>query len=446
MIDLGYKPRAWQEKFHSTRTHYSVLAVCRRAGKTKAALMDLIASAMEFKLDRGLFAYIAPLRTQAKQIAWAELKATLRSVIIDGLCTVAESELSVTFWNGAVIKLFGADDPDSLRGFRFDRVVMDEVAQMKADTWPEVVMPACQDRLAPVLWIGTPKGVDAFSEVYYRALRLEGKWSANRLTIYDIDLFSKEQIKEIRDSMSPKAFAREFLCDFEAGDEDQLITFSDVSAASDRAATPKDAFGAPVVIGVDPARFGDDRTVIIRRQGVVCYPPTVLKGVDNMAVANEVAQQIDRHSPSAVFIDIGQGAGVVDRLRQLKYSVVEVPFGGRANDPSLYVNRRAEMWCGIRDWLRAGGMLPPSDLGIKQELCAPTYKYDLSGRLKLESKDEIKKRLSDLSPDKADALALTFAAPVAAPSVEEALQQRIPNLVGKIGEKDNIAPWDPWAF
>ena len=444
MIDLGYKPRAWQADFHTNRTHYSVLAVCRRAGKTKAALMDLIDASMRFDKDRGLFAYIAPLRTQAKQIAWSELKATLRPAIIDGLVTVSESDLSVTFWNGAVIKLFGADDPDSLRGFRFDRVVMDEVAQMKADTWPEVVMPACQDRNAPVLWIGTPKGVDAFSEIYYRALRLGGKWSAKRLTVGEIGIFSDERIAEIKATMSPKAFAREFECDFSAGDEDQLITFSDVQAAASRHPTHKDAFGAPVVLGVDPARFGDDRTVIVRRQGVVCYEPTVLNGVDNMVVAEAVAQQIERFTPSAVFIDIGQGAGVVDRLRQLRYTVVEVPFGGRANSPELYSNRRAEMWCGVRDWLRSGGMIP-DDEGLKQELCAPTYKYDPSGRLKLETKDEIKKRISDMSPDKADALALTFAAPVAAPSLEAELQRRIPNLYKPLEKDDTPPTWDPWA-
>ncbi|MGB0890406.1 MAG: terminase large subunit domain-containing protein [Solirubrobacterales bacterium] len=440
-IKLGYTPRDWQGVFHRTRTHYTVLAVCRRAGKTKAALMDLTDAALRFNLDRGLFAYIAPLRTQAKQIAWAELKAILRDLIIEGKVTISESELAATFWNGAVIKLFGADDPDSLRGLRFDRVVMDEVAQMKSDVWAEVVMPACQDRNAPVLFIGTPKGVDAFSEIYYRALRDGGKWSAHRWTVYDVSIFTPEKIEEIRGSMSEKAFAREFLCDFEAGAEDQLISFMEAQAAAERISTARDAFGAPTVLGVDPARFGDDRTVIMRRQGVVAFPPIVLRDADNMAVASAVAAEIAKHRPQATFIDIGQGAGVVDRLRQLRHNVVEVPFGGRANQPELYFNRRAEMWGGMRDWLRAGGSIP-DDLGLKQELCAPTYTFDVKGRIKLESKDEIVKRIPDMSPDIADALALTFASPVAMPTIRSELQ-RINPMIGA-GDDGVADDWEPW--
>ena len=442
-IDLQYKPRDWQEVFHTTRTHYAVLAVCRRAGKTKAAIMDLCDAAMRFSLDRGLFAYIAPLRQQAKQIAWAELKATLRDLLISGHVTFSESELAATFWNGAIIKLFGSDDPDSLRGFRFDRVVMDEVAQMKSDVWSEVVMPACQDRNAPVLFIGTPKGVDLFSQLFYKGLRdTSGKWSSHRWTVYDVTIFDAAKIAEIRGGMSEKAFAREFMCDFEAGAEDQLITFADVQNAAERAGTPELAFGAPVILGVDPARFGDDRTVIVRRQGMVMFPPIIIKDADNMEVASAVAQQIELHDPSAVFIDIGQGAGVVDRLRQLKHSVIEVPFGGKAHEAELYFNRRSEMWAKTRDWLRSGGCLP-DDLGLKQELCAPTYTFDPRGRIKLESKDEIVKRIPEMSPDKADALALTLASPVAAPTVESELRKRIPNLGNTASDEPDT--WDPWA-
>ena len=312
---------------------------------------------------------------------------------------------------------------------------------MKSDVWTEVVLPACQDRDAPVLFIGTPKGVDLFSDLFYKGLRLGGKWSAHRWTIYDVNIFSPEKVEEIRRTMSEKAFAREFMCDFEAGAEDQLISFADAPAASERVATDRLAFGAPVVLGVDPARFGDDRTVIVRRQGVVCFEPIVMLDADNMLVADVVAQQIQRHDPQAVFIDIGNGAGVVDRLRQLRHSVIEVPFGGGAHAKDLYLNRRAEMWVGMRDWLKAGGCIP-DDLGLKQEMCAPTFTYDSKGRIKLESKDEIAKRIPEMSPDKADALALTFAAPVAPPTMESELRRRIPNIGGTTDEEPEV--WDPW--
>lgn len=443
-ITFRYSPRAWQDTFHRSRTHNTVLAVHRRAGKTKAAICDLLDAAVRFNLDRGMFGYIAPLRTQAKAIAWAELKATCADLIVTGKAEVKEGELAVHLWNGAVVRLFGADDPDALRGFRWDRVCLDEVAQMKPEVWHEVIMPACQDRNAPALFIGTPKGVDAFSELYYTALTdSTGMWSAHKWTIYDTGVFNQDRIAQIRASMGEKAFAREFLCDFDAGAEDQLILMTDVEEAARRSSTPRDAFGSPVILGVDPARFGDDRTVIVRRQGVVCFEPVVMRDVDNMAVADAVIQQKERFKADAIFVDIGQGAGVVDRLRQLGHTTIEVPFGGKATEPTLYYNRRSEMWAKMRDWLRAGGSIP-NDLGLKQELCAPLYTFDNQGRIKLESKDEIKKRLHEVSPDKADALALTFAAPVAAPSIESELRRRIPNLGNPAHESDQPEAWDPW--
>ena len=113
--------------------------------------------------------------------------------------------------------------------------------------------------------------------------------------------------------------------------------------------------------------------------------------------------------------DIASGARhrvFLDRLRQLGHDVIEVNFGGKAYDVR-YVNKRAEMWFLMAEWVRAGGCIPNDD-SLKLELATPTYKYDAANRIQLESKDEIKKRLPDAgSPDIADALALTFAQPVA---------------------------------
>ena len=141
--------------------------------------------------------------------------------------------------------------------------------------------------------------------------------------------------------------------------------------------------------------------------------PVIHQGVDNMQLAGIVANLIEDRDPDAVFIDSGAGAGVIDRLRQLDYYVMEVPFGGKANYPNLFVNRRAEMWWAVKEWLSSGGSIP-NDTTLKQELSTPTYWYDAVGRRVLEGKDEIKKRLQGGgSPDIADALALTFAYPVA---------------------------------
>ena len=182
--------------------------------------------------------------------------------------------------------------------------------------------------------------------------------------------------------------------------------------AAKREYTDKDVEGSARILGVDPARFGDDRSVIFKRQGLVAFQPLVYRGIDNMELAARVAQVIDDWEPDAVFVDSGAGAGVIDRLRQLDFDPIEVPFGGKAMQPDQFVNRRTEMWWGMREWIHAGGQIP-QDVALKQEIATPVYWFDQAGRKVLESKDEIKKRLQGgASPDLADALALTFAYPV----------------------------------
>ena len=196
----------------------------------------------------------------------------------------------------------------------------------------------------------------------------------------------------------------------------------DVRAAAARVYKPGEMDYAPRIIGVDPARFGDDRSVIVRRQGNVMFEPFVVQGIDNMQLAARVAGEINQWKPHAVFIDSGAGAGVIDRLRQLGHDVIEVPFGGKASEPLLYKNRRTEMWWLMAEWLRLGGSIPENP-ALMRELATPVYKYEPNGQRALEPKDKIKERLPGAgSPDIADALALTFADPVD-PGVQDPTQR-----------------------
>jgi hypothetical protein len=130
-----------------------------------------------------------------------------------------------------------------------------------------------------------------------------------------------------------------------------------------------------------------------------------------MQVADRLILYIREHSPAAVFIDAGQGQGVIDRVRQLGCDVTEIPFAGRAMEDARFLNRRAEMWYAVREWLQAGGCLPPDSSRLISELAAPTYSFNPAGKILLEPKEKIAERLG-FSPDLADALALTFALPV----------------------------------
>jgi hypothetical protein len=171
----------------------------------------------------------------------------------------------------------------------------------------------------------------------------------------------------------------------------------------------------PLIVGVDPARFGDDRTAIIKRRGRSAYDLVTYDKTSTMEVAGLVNAIIKNERPAQVAIDVGGlGAGVVDRLLELGHGDVVVPinFGGSSLDPERFINRRAEMWWNLRDWLDGDMpvMIPDRD-DLHSDLCAPFYKYDSQARRKLESKDEMKKR-GMRSTDCADALALTFAEPL----------------------------------
>jgi hypothetical protein len=171
----------------------------------------------------------------------------------------------------------------------------------------------------------------------------------------------------------------------------------------------------PLILGVDPARFGEDCTAIVGRRGRCVTLLERLRKADTMAVCGLVASIIQRELPSRVFIDVGGlGAGIFDRLMELGFRcVIAVNFGESAIESARYYNRRAEIWAKLKEWLSQ-----PSpkklfdDPGLIADLSGPRFSYDSQGRVKLEKKEDMAKR-GVRSPDAGDALALTFAMPVA---------------------------------
>ncbi len=191
----------------------------------------------------------------------------------------------------------------------------------------------------------------------------------------------------------------------------QFISRSVVDDACHRSLERYDD-GAPLLMGVDIARFGDDSTVIRFRQGrdARSLPAITMVGADNMEVANRVAHLIDIHNPDGVCIDSGAGSGVIDRLKERGYVVSEVIFGSASEE---YADLRTELWAKMRDWI-PGAMLPEASSDTQdpnkkliEDLCGPEYEFTDKGKVKLESKEKMKKRKIP-SPDNADALAVTF--------------------------------------
>jgi len=415
-ITIPYTPRPlWRDVIHpALDSHRFAVLVChRRFGKTVGTVNHMIKSAILCTKTAPHFAYIAPFRNQAKMIAWQYLKHY--TSVIPGR-KVNESELYIELptqharWPGARLYIVGADHPDALRGTYFDGAVLDEYAQIKKEIWDEIIRPALADREGWAIFIGTPKGQNSFFEMYQRAQR-EESWFSCLYRVDESGVLPQSEIDDMSRDMTEMAIRQELYCDFSASASDVVIPIDLVTQGAARELTAADVRGQPVVMGVDVARFGDDATVVTIRQGLHCMRQQVFRGLDTMQAADRVIVAMRQYSPAAVYIDVGaMGAGVIDRLRQLHYTVTEINFAGQAMDSDRYANRRAEMYFKCKEWLESGGAIP-NEPTLKAELSVVEYKFTPSGKIQLEPKDRIKEKIGK-SPDLADSLVLTFAAPL----------------------------------
>ncbi len=415
VIQIPYSPRPVQRQIHQAlATHrFCVLVTHRQLGKTVCAVNHLIRMALQNKQPYPRYFYVAPFLKQAKLIAWDYFKRFTRQ--IPGV-RFLEAELCVELPGGARIWVCGADNPDALRGTYADGVVLDEYAQIKPDVFTEIIRPMLLSRTGWAVFMGTPKGQNAFFELFNQAQKnsqTDPNWWVGVFRAGDSGVIAPAELVQLRQDTPPLIFRQEYLCDFTASADDILIPIDAVQQACARRVDVQDYRHSAKIIGVDPARFGSDRSVIFCRQGIRAFEPLIFQGIDNMTLAARVAQEIERFHADGVFVDSGCGGGVIDRLRQLGYrQVIEVPFGGSASRPGQYANKRAEMWEGMAQWIKTVGQL--SDVAeLKNDLCQVRYSYDMQGRMRLESKEKLKERTGK-SPDLADALALTFAALVRA--------------------------------
>ena len=210
-IELEYAPRSVFEDFHERQERWAVVVAHRRCGKTVACINDLIYRALVEGKPDGRYAYVAPYYAQAKSIAWDYLQRFAKPVT----AKANQSELWVELINGARIKLFGADNPDALRGLYLDGIVLDEYADMKPRMWGEIIRPLLSDRMGWATFIGTPKGHNAFYEVYENALQ-DKDWFVKMLRASQTNIIPAIELQDANKSMTDGQYRAEFECDFEA--------------------------------------------------------------------------------------------------------------------------------------------------------------------------------------------------------------------------------------
>ena len=210
-VELDYCPRQVFEDFHDRVERWSVIVAHRRCGKTVLCINDLIYRAlMEDKQD-GRYAYVAPYMSQAKTIAFDYLLKYSRPVMTKS----NQAELWVELMNGARIRLFGADNPDTLRGLYLDGVVLDEYADMKPSIFGAVIRPLLADRKGWATFIGTPKGHNAFWEVYNNATQ-DKSWYVKVLRASQTGLLEQSELDDAAKTMTQDQYLQEFECDFES--------------------------------------------------------------------------------------------------------------------------------------------------------------------------------------------------------------------------------------
>lgn len=213
VIDLGYRARKPFRAFHARKQRWACIVAHRRAGKTVACVMDLIDAALRSSKPNPRFAYVAPFYAQAKDVAWQYLKQFTGN--IPGV-QHNESELRVDLPTGGRLRLYGADNYDRMRGIYLDGVILDEYADMDPRAWSEVLRPALSDRKGWAAFIGTPKGKNAFYDVYHEGKSQPDDWYTMQLKASQSGLVDDEELKDARRMMTPEQYEQEYECSFDA--------------------------------------------------------------------------------------------------------------------------------------------------------------------------------------------------------------------------------------
>lgn len=213
-IVIPYTPRVLQAKLHNELARFNVVVCHRRFGKTVFAINQMIKSAVQDLQDgkkAPRYAYLAPLFKQAKTVAWDELKRLLRDFPD---VKFNEAELRADFMD-ARIQLYGADNPDTLRGIYLDGVVLDEYAQMNPKMYSEVIRPALSDRKGWGVFIGTPKGKNEFYDIYHTAVEKKG-WKRFLFKASETGILDEEELMMAKQDMADTEFEQEYECSWSA--------------------------------------------------------------------------------------------------------------------------------------------------------------------------------------------------------------------------------------
>ena len=376
--------------------------------------------------DPAIVLSTAPTFRQVRHVLWRQVRRLYRPAkdMLGGSMFETRWELAEDRYAMGL----SAGSADEFQGFHCPHmlIVVDEAEGVSDEIYEgiESVMTSAEPRL---LLIGNPTTISgAFRRAFHEERRLYHTITISALDSPNVrenrivvaGLTTAQWVEERRDIWGEKnpIYRARVLGEFPDQEEDTLISLSALEAAADEGRVDYEVEGASgdlAVLAVDVARYGSDRSVILRRRGNIIEDIQALRNLDTMELAGRVAAAARDFRPDYVCIDeIGIGAGVVDRLTEEGYPVRGINVARSAREKGRFVNLRTEGYWRLRDLFAAGQIRIPPDNELIGELAAIKYSFDNLGRVRLESKDAMRKRNLP-SPDKADALMLAFVEPPA---------------------------------
>ena len=433
-------PRRWQRKVlrdiaaqiakNKMLTNYEVMRTATASGRGigKSALVSWIVLWMLTTRIGSTTIVSANSESQLRSITWAEITKWLALLLNSHWYEVSATRVMPAKWLAELVekdlkkgtrywsvegRLWSEENPDAYAGVHnFDGVlvVFDEASGIPDSIWA-VTSGFFTENTPNRFWFAfsNPRRPEGYFYECFNAKR--DFWRTQNIdsrTVEDTDKAVYEQIIAEYGPDSPQARV-EVYGEFPGDGEDQFISPRLVDEAVARPRFKDET--APRVIGVDPARSGADSTVIAVRQGRDIIAIHRYRGEDTMATVGRVIDAMEQYQPVMTVIDEGGlGYGILDRLKEQRYKVRGVNFGWKSRNPAAWQNKRTEMWADMKAWLQSAHL--PPDRTLKADLVGPHQKFNSAGAIQLESKKDMKAR-GLASPDAADAIAVTFAYPLA---------------------------------
>ena len=433
-------PRKWQRevltdianhiKQNNGKIDFDTLreAVASGRGIGKSALVSWLVIWMLSTRIGSTTIVSANSESQLRKVTWAEITKWLAMGLNSHWFEVSATSLQPAKWLTELVerdlrkgtrywgvegRLWSAENPDAFAGVHnMDGVlvIFDEASGIDDAIWA-VTAGFFTENTPNRFWFAFSnprRNTGYFYETFHSKRDF---WNTKVVDARTVEGTDKAVYQQIIDEYGPDSSQAhvEVYGQFPSAGDDQFIGANTVDEAMKR--VKYQDLSAPIVIGVDPARFGADATVIAVRQGRDIVKIIRHRGDDTMTVVGHVIEAIEEYKPTLVVIDEGGlGAGIVDRLKEQRYKIKGINFGNKSKNPIMYGNMRAQMWGDMREWLKTASI--PNDRFLKTDLISPMMKPDSRGTIFLESKKDMKSR-GLASPDAADAIAVTFAFPVA---------------------------------